>query len=319
MFRFIIKRLLLMIPVFLGVLLIVFIINRSSGDHVAALLGDSYTPELYQEMREQLVLNDPYPIQFARYVKGVVTQFDLGTSFITKRPVKQEIIARLPLSIKIAAISLIWSVFIGVILGIISAIKQYSVLDYSLTTLAMVFSSMPSFWIGMMMMILFSLILKLLPATGLDTWKGYILPCITLGLHPVASFCRMTRSTMLEVIHQDYIRTARSKGIGQLRVIVSHALRNAAIPIVTLLGTQMNTTIGSAAVVESVFNIPGVGSYMISSIGTKDYPGVQGSVLVFSMIVCLTTIIIDILYGFLDPRIKAKYIESGKKRNYRET
>ena len=315
MFRFIVKRLMMMIPVLLGVLLFVFIISRLSGDPVAGMLGDVYTPEQYDAMREHLGLNDSYLVQFGKYVKGIVTELNLGISFRNKRPVIDEVRARLPLSISIALLSMGWSVILGTLFGVISAIKQYSAMDYSVTVIAMICASMPPFWFGMMLILLVSLRLGLVPATGLAGWTSYILPCITLGLHSVASFCRMTRSTMLEVIRQDYIRTARSKGLGEMRVIMDHALRNSAIPIITLLGTQMNLAIGNSMVIENVFSIPGLGSYMIDAINAKDYPCVQGAVLVFSLVVCLINLLIDIVYGIIDPRIRVRYVSSRQARS----
>ena len=313
MFQFIIKRFLTMIPVMLGVLLFVFIVSRLSGDPVAGMLGENYTPEQYEEMRAHLGLDKPYLVQFYEYVRGVVTEFDLGASFRYKRPVIDEVRARLPLSIYIAMIAMGWSVAVGTLVGIISAVRQYSGLDYSATVIAMICASMPSFWFGMMLMLLFSLKLGLVPATGIASWRSFILPCITIGLSSVASFCRMTRSTMLEVIRQDYIRTARSKGLSEIKVIMGHALQNSAIPIVTLLGVQMNLAIGNSVVIENVFSIPGLGSYMIEAINGKDYPCVQGAVLVFSMVVCFINLGVDILYGVIDPRIRTRYTGSSLK------
>ena len=305
-----------MLLVLLGIMLFVFIISRVSGDPVPNLLGDTYTQEEYDAMRTKLGLDKPILIQFYENVKGIVTEFDLGTSYTFKNPVREEVAVRFPLSLQLAVISMAWALPVGVLLGIISAIRQYKPEDYTLTTLAMLCASMPSFWVGLMLMLLFSLTLKLVPATGLASWKSYILPCVAMGLHPVANFCRMTRSTMLEVIRQDYIRTARAKGLSQFKVIINHALQNSAIPLVTLLGTQISIAIGNAAVVEQVFNIPGLGSYMIYGITMGDYPIVQGSVLVFSMMVCILNLIIDILYGVIDPRIKAKYTNTRIKLQF---
>ncbi|MCR4441220.1 MAG: ABC transporter permease [Peptococcaceae bacterium] len=313
MLRYTINRLLMMILVVLGVLLFVFILGRASGDPVPALLGGTYTQEQYDAMYKELGLDDPYPVQYFKYVKGIVTQFDLGRSYESKREVREEVANRLPISLRIALFSLLWSIPFGVLCGLISAVRQYSVADVSLTTAAMLLASIPNFWAGLMLMLLFSLVLKWLPATGLDSWLGYIMPCIALGLRPVASFTRMTRSTMLEVIRQDYIRTARSKGLRERKVIIGHALQNAAIPIVTLMGTTFEVIVGSSAVIESVFNIPGLGSYMIYSIGVGDYPAVQGAVLVFSLLVCVLNFLTDIVYAFIDPRIKEKYESASAK------
>jgi peptide/nickel transport system permease protein len=290
-----------------GVLLFVFFLGRASGDPVPTLLGEVYTPEQYNEMRTKLGLDAPYHEQFFNYLKGVVTRLDLGTSYQTKKPVVDEVARRLPISMRVAVFTLLWSIPIGILLGLISAVKQYSVLDVSLTTLAMLFASIPNFWAGLMLMITLSLTFNLLPATGVSSWMGYIMPCLALGLRRLAAFTRMTRSTMLEVIRQDYIRTARSKGLSERRVIIEHAMQNAAIPIVTMLAGSFEVIIGGGAVIESIFSIPGLGSYLVYSIGVGDYPAVQGAVLVLSFIVCSLNFLTDLVYAVIDPRIKAKY------------
>jgi len=307
MTRFIVQRALVMIVVLLGVLLFIFSISRLSGDPVPHILGDYYTQEQYDAMQEKLGLDKPVIVQFFNYVKGIVTKFDLGISFYTKRAVTTELAVRLPVSIRIAFITIAWCVPIGIILGLVSAIKQYSIADYTLSTSAMILASTPNFFAALMFMLLFSVVLKWLPATGLMSWKHYVMPCLTLGLRPVASYTRMTRSSMLEVIRQDYIRTARSKGLSQRRVILVHALQNAAIPIVTMFASTVEHMIGGTSVVENIFGIPGMGSFMISSIRAGDYPSVQGAVLVFSLIVCICNLTVDILYAVIDPRIKSSY------------
>ncbi len=257
-------------------------------------------------------LDKPYVVQFFEYVKGIVLRFDLGTSFQTKRPVLEEVVNRFPISFKMALYSLIWASVLGVIFGLISAVKQYSALDYTVSTIAMILAAMPTFWVGMMLMLLVSLKLGLVAASGLDHWSSWILPCIAIGTHTVAHVCRMTRSSMLEIIRQDYIRTARSKGLSEHTIIFKHALKNSAIPIITQIGNSLAVTVGGTAVMESVFSIPGLGSYLVNAIMTKDYPAVQGSVLIFSIFVCVLNFLVDIIYGFVDPRIKAQY--SNTKR-----
>lgn len=237
----------------------------------------------------------------------------MGTSYSTKRAVSTEIFSRLPVSLRQAVLTLLWAVPFGVFCGLVSAVKQYSIADYTLTTLAMFMASMPSFWVSLMLMLLLSLKLGWLPATGLDTWKGYVIPIMALGLRPVATFTRMTRSSMLEVIRQDYIRTARSKGLAYRTVILRHALQNAAIPVVTSIGSTFSVIVGGSAVVENIFNINGLGSFLIYSIGVGDYPCVQGGVMVFSVIVCCMNLLVDILYMIIDPRIKDKKAGRAKK------
>lgn len=314
MLKYITRRLLQMVIVLLGVVLFVFILSRVSGDPIPELLGGNYTQEQYDAKYVELGFDKPIVIQYFNYVKNIVTKLDMGVSYSTKRAVSTEIFSRLPVSLRQAVLTLLWAVPFGVFCGLISAVKQYSIADYTLTTLAMFMASMPSFWISLMLMLLLSLKLGWLPATFDETWKGYVIPIVALGLRPVATFTRMTRSSMLEVIRQDYIRTARSKGLAYRTVIMRHALRNAAIPVVTSIGSTFSVIVGGSAVVENIFNIPGLGSFLIYSIGIGDYPCVQGGVLVFSVVVCCMNLLVDILYMIIDPRIKDKKSGGRKKR-----
>lgn len=301
------------ILVLLGVLLFVFIISRASGDPVVAVLGENYTQEQYQATYVSLGLDKPYVVQYFEYLKGIVTKLDLGTSYQSKLPVAYEVFTRFPVSVRLSINAIIWAVPLGIFFGVVSAIKQYSPLDYTVRTVSMIMGSMPGFWVAMMLMLIVSLKLKLVPATGLNDWRGYILPAITMGLHPVTFICRMTRSTMLEVIRQDYIRTARSKGLSQMKVIMSHAFRNAAVPIVAQIGGLVAVTCGGSAVIENIFNIPGLGSFLIYSIGANDYPCVQGAVVAYSLFVCIVNFAVDLIYGFIDPRIKASYMSVSSR------
>lgn len=313
MLRYILKRILLMIPVILGVLVIVFCVARFGGDPVWSLIGADATEEEYQIMYHQLGLDRPYIVQFFDYVLGVVTRFDLGVSYATKLPVLNEVIKRLPISLTLAIISNAISVVLGIVFGILCAINQNSKIDYILTLLSLIAASLPGFWFALMLMLFFSVWLGWLPATGIATWKAWIMPCIAMGMGPIATIARTTRSSMLEVIRQDYIRTARSKGVAEFTVIYKHAFKNAIIPVITVIGAMVNFSIGGAVVIETIFNIPGIGTYMMTGIVSNDYPVIQGTVLVLSLIVCIINLIVDILYGFVDPRIKAKYI-TGKKK-----
>lgn len=306
MIRYIIKRLLLLILVLFGVMLFVFIVSRCTGDAVMSILGDSYTPEAYQKLYVEMGFDKPYVIQFFEYVWNVL-HGNLGVSYFSKMPVSSEVLIRFPDSIKIAIFSMLWSVPIGVFCGTFAAVKQYSAWDYSLTTLALIFNSIPGFWAALLLLLIFSLGLGWLPATGISTWKHYILPCVALGLHPLAYMARLSRTTFLDVIRQDYIRTARSKGLSESAVIFKHAFQNAAIPLITQLSTNFAILVGSSAVVENIFMIPALGNYVTSSINYQDYPAVQGAVLMFSVFVSTVNLLVDIAYGFVDPRIKAKY------------
>lgn len=304
----------LMVIVLLGVVLFVFVLSRASGDPIPMILGDNYTQEDYDAKYIELGFDKPLIVQYFNYVKNLVFEGSMGISYSSGRDVGKEIMQRFPVSLRQALLALMWAAPFGVFCGLISAVKQYSWADYGMTTLAMLLASMPSFWSGLMLMLLLSLTLGLLPATYTGTWDSLIIPCIALGLRPVATFTRMTRSSMLEVIRQDYIRTARSKGLAYRTVIIRHALQNAAIPIVTTIGSTFATIVGGSAVLENIFNIPGLGSYLIYSIGVGDYPSVQGGVLLFSCVVCVMNLVVDVAYMFIDPRIRDRR-GMGKRKN----
>jgi len=315
MTKYILRRIGMMIPVILGVLLIAFVINRMSGDPVAAILGGDATPEQYEMERERLGLNRPLFVQFGDYVLGIITRFDLGNSYASKRPVSEEILTRFPITLTLALISLAISSVLGIIFGVVCAINQNRNIDYIITLLALIVASLPGFWFALMLILLFAVNLGLLPATGLDTWRHWILPSVVLGLAPISNLCRTTRSSMLEVIRQDYIRTAKSKGVSDNKVIFKHALKNALFPVITVFGFMASLSIGGQVVVETVFTIPGIGSYMMIAITNKDFPVIQGTVVVLSLMVCIINLIVDIAYGFADPRIRASYTQrkGGKK------
>lgn len=316
MIRFCVKRIFMMIPVLLGVMLIVFCINKLSGDPLTLLLPADATQEQYDKKAAELGLDKPVVIQYINYVVGVVTRFDLGTSYETSRPVADEVSERVPTSIKLSLASITFAVVIGIPFGIISAIKQYSVIDYTTTIIAMFFASMPAFWLGLMAIIIFSLKLGWLPASGTETLSSWILPGVTLALSPIATITRTTRSSMLDVIRADYVRTARAKGLSEFQVIWGHALKNALIPVLTVVGMQIGFVFGGAMVVETVFTVPGIGSLLMTAIRQKNFPVILGSVLLLSIIVSFMNLLVDILYGFIDPRIRAQYAgkPGGKKK-----
>lgn len=311
MVKYIIKRILMMVLVVLGVALFVFIISRASGDPIPMLLGENYTQADYDALYIEMGFDKPYIVQFFNYLKDVFLEFDLGISYENKVPVMEEIMNRFPTSLRLALVALIASVPLGVLIGMICALKQNTWIDYTLNTVSSILIAIPTFWVAILLMLVISLKFKLLPATGLVDWKSYILPAIALGLHPMAMNARLTRTSMLEVIRADYVRTARSKGCNERMVIFRHALRNAALPIVTQIGMNVTVVVGSSAVVEGLFGFPGLGSFIISSIGARDYPCVQGAILVFSIFVCVVNLVVDIVYGFIDPRIRAKHVSTG--------
>ena len=314
MLRFTIKRLLWMIPVLLGILFIVFTLSHfMPGDPVQSKLGTNYTQEQYDAMEHELGLDQPFLKQFWDYLVGIVTKFDLGTSYKSYRPVNTMIFERLGTTLKLGILSSIVTIVISMPLGIISARHQYSPLDYSVTTISLVFASVPGFWLAMMMMILFALKLGWLPSSGIGSWKNYVMPVLAQGLMPLASVTRMTRSSMLEVIRQDYIRTARAKGLPEKKVINRHALKNALIPVITVIGMQLTMIFGGSVVIETIFSMPGLGTLLMSSINGRDYPAIMGIVFIISLSVCVINLLVDLMYAMVDPRIKAQFAAGANK------
>lgn len=306
----------MMIPVLLGVIFVVFTINYfGPGDPVAALLGGNYTQEQYEAKQEELGLDQGYVGQLVTYVKNIVTKFDLGTSYQSKRPVTTEILERFPTTLLLGMLGVALTVIVGIPCGIISATKQYSILDYIVTIVSLIFASIPSFWMAMMFQLGLSYNLNIFPATySAGDALSMVLPVLTLGLSPVATVTRITRSSMLDVIRQDYIRTARAKGLSERGVIWKHALKNALIPVITVVGMQIGMIISGSVVVEAIFSIPGLGSLLMAAINNRNYPVIQGSVLFMSIFISLMNLIVDLIYGFVDPRIKAQY-SGGKKKS----
>ena len=315
MLKFVSRRILLLIPLMLCVLIIVFsICSIMPGDPVLTMLGNDYTQEDYDEVARQFNLDKPFIRQLYDYVAGIVTRLDLGTSFYTKQSVNSYIAGRIWPTVKIGILSCITTVILSVPVGIISATKQYSVMDYSATTLSIIIASMPGFWLALILILIFALKLNWLPTSGLSTWKHYILPVFCNSLAPLAQTTRMTRSSMLEVIRQDYIRTARAKGLSERVITFRHVLRNALIPIVTVSGVQFTHVIGGSVVVESIFSIPGIGSALVQAIGHRDYPVIMGITFIIAVFVGIINVIVDIVYAAVDPRIKAKFMGSKKKK-----
>jgi len=307
MYKFILKRLVMLIPVLLGVSFIVFtIMSFTPGDPVQVYLGDNYTQEAYDQITEELGLNDPFLVRYAKYVAGAV-QGDLGTSYSTKRAVTEEIFARFPATVKLAGAAIFFAIIIGIPLGVISAVKQYSVIDNASMVLALTGVSMPNFWLGIMLILIFAAKLGIFPSSGDEGLISLILPAITLSANSLATITRMTRSAMLEIIRQDYIRTARSKGLKEVVVVIVHALRNAMIPVITSAGLQFGFALSGAVLVETVFSWPGIGRLLVDAIKLKDMPLVLGIVLIMATSFTVINLVIDILYAFFDPRIKSQY------------
>lgn len=309
MIRYIIKRLLLMIPVLLSISFILFsILNLTSGNPARIILGEGASEEAVAELEEEMGLNDPFFVRYGRYIAGVCTG-NFGTSYTTGRLVSEEILTRFPTTIRLAFCGIIFAVLVGIPIGIISAIRQYSLIDNISLIGTMILTSMPGFWLGLMLILVFSLNLGLLPTSGADSWRHMILPTITVSAASLATLIRMTRTTMLEVIRQDYIRTAKSKGATEKQIIVKHALRNALIPVITVIGIQFGTLLGGAVITESVFAINGLGSYIVEAVKMKDSPVVIGAVMLIAFVGGLVNLLVDILYTYVDPRLKSQFFK----------
>ncbi|MCI9350000.1 MAG: ABC transporter permease [Oscillibacter sp.] len=307
MYKFVLKRLVMLIPVLLGVSFIVFsILSFTPGDPVEMRLGDNYSEEAYQAMKEEMGLNDPFLLRYVKYI-GNAVRGDFGNSYRTSQPVLNELAARLPNTILLSAAAMLFAVLLGIPLGVISATHQYSAVDNISMIGALFGVSMPNFWLGLMLIVIFAAGLRWFPSSGFEDWASIVLPAVTLSVNSLAMITRMTRSSMLETIRQDYIRTARAKGLKEGVIVIKHALRNAMIPIVTTVGLQFGFSLGGAVLVETVFAWPGIGRLLVECIKLKDTPVVVACVLVLATMFTVINLCIDILYAFLDPRIRAQY------------
>lgn len=309
MLKYIFKRLLYLIPVLLGVSFIVFfLLYITPGDPARNALGPSAPEAAVKALRLEMGLDDPFLVQFGRYIKNIVTGFNLGNSYITKSPVSEEIISRAGATVTLAFLSITFAVILGIPIGIICAIKQYSIFDNIAMIFALIGISMPVFWLGLLLIMFFSVQLGWLPSSGFSEPAQMVLPAIALGSQSVSVITRMTRSSMLEVIRQDYIQTAKAKGQREKVVVWKHALGNALIPIITIIGTQFGQLMGGALMTEVIFSIPGIGRLMVDSIKMRDMPMVLGCVLFVAVTFSIVNLVVDILYTFVDPRIKTRYV-----------
>nr|EEK65647.1 Oligopeptide ABC transporter [Bacillus wiedmannii] len=273
------------------------------GDPALLIAGEGASKETVQQIRHQLGLDKPFIMQYFSYI-GNILQGDFGVSIRSNRPVLDEVLIRLPITIELALCSIVITVVIGMIAGIISATKQYSWTDVSIMIIALLGVSLPSFWFGLMLIFYFSVQIQIFPVSGWGTWMHMVLPALTLGASGAAIVARMTRSSMLDVIRQDYIRTARAKGVKERVVIYKHALRNALIPVITVVGLQFGALLGGTVLVESVFAINGLGRLIVDAIRMRDLPMLQGGVLIASVIFVLVNLIVDILYRHFNKRIE---------------
>ena len=314
MSRFLVRRLLLLAPVLMGVSVIVFLVlHLAPGDPAEIMLGSQATQEDRLRLRADLGLDDPLHVQYGRWL-GHVARGDLGRSLWMRRPVLGEVLVRLKATLILTGTALVLSSIGGVALGILSATRPNSWLDRTSAVASLFGASMPVFWLGIVLMVIFSLTLGWLPASGMyapygggdveDLLRHLVLPALTLAAASVTIVARLTRSAMLEVLGQDYIRTARAKGLVERRIVVRHALKNALVPIVTVIGVQAGYLLGGAVLTETVFAWPGVGTLMVQGILARDIPLVQGCVLVVALTFVLVNLFVDLLYAWLDPRIR---------------
>ena len=306
--KYIAKRILWLIPVIMGVTFLIFtIMFFIPGDPVAIMLGSSATPAEIEQAREMLGLNGSYLHRFWNYASGVFLRFDLGTSFQYGTSVTADMLTRFPRTFTLAVASMLISICVGVPLGVIAATHQNTVSDRASMIIAMFGVSMPSFWLALLLVLLFSMKLGLLPSDGIGGLKFYILPAIANSFGGIAGFARQTRSSVLECIRADYVTTARAKGVSEKKVLMGHILPNSMIPIITYAGTQFSGLLGGAIVIENVFTIPGIGTYMVQAINYRDYGAVQGSVIFSAITFSVVMLIVDVIYAYVDPRIKAQY------------
>lgn len=312
MYRYILKRLFMLIPVLLGTILIVFfIMDLAPADPAKIILGDSATEESVRELREEMGLDRPFLVRYASYV-GDLIQGDFGNSYKDNQPVSAQIIKRLPNTALLAFSGAFFAVVFGVLVGIVSAKKQYSFFDNFFMIVTLFGAAAPAFWCGLILVLVFSLKLGWFPSSGMGTGilgvlKSLILPAITIGIHGAATTARTTRSTMLEIVRQDYIDTARAKGLKESVITRKHMLRNAWIPIITVVGLNFGVLLGGSVLTETVFSWPGVGRYVVEAIKTQDIPSVLGCVVTLAILFTFVNLLVDILYAFVDPRIKAQY------------
>ncbi|MGG1658182.1 nickel ABC transporter permease [Brevibacillus sp. NRS-1366] len=305
MFSFIMRRTAGMVPMLIVVSIISFLfVHLTPGDPIRVLYGNEIDADTYQKLKEKEGFNDPLYLQYVRYIGKIVTQGDFGISYRTKSNVSDEILRRFSYTLFLTLASMVWAVVIGLVVGILSAVKRNSLLDRVGMVSAITALSIPEFWFGLMLMQIFAVQLGWFPTSGSGTISHLILPSLTLGLGVAAIIARFTRSSILEVLREDYVRTARAKGQNQWVIVLTHVLRSALIPVVTMTGLQFGFLLGGAVVVEQVFAWPGLGSYLIDSILTRDYPVIQALILLFSVQFLVVNLLVDVSYGLLNPQIR---------------
>lgn len=307
MIRYIIKRILWLIPVIVCVITIVFVITTMTpGDPVTAMLGADAPEASRVAMTIELGLDKPVITRWFNYVVGFFTRFDLGTSYATRQPVRDELMTRVPVTLMLAFASTLIGVAVGIPMGVWSALRQYTWVDNAILVLSVVGISMPSFWLALLLINEFSVNLGWLPSFGITKMSGWVLPVIVASFAAIAGEVRITRSSMLEVMRQDYIRTAQAKGQREGVIIMRHMLRNALIPVITSTGAQLGNAIGGNVALETVFSLPGVGNYIVSAIAARNYSAMEGGILIIAVIFTLINLIVDLAYVAADPRLKTQ-------------
>jgi peptide/nickel transport system permease protein len=310
--QYMLRRLVQMVPVLIIVTFFVFsLLHITPGDPAVTMLGEEATPENIAALRARMGLEDPLLVQYARWL-GNAVQGDLGRSIHSNQPVSEAIVERLPITIQLSVLSILIALIIGIPIGIISALRRNTALDASATTLALAGVALPNFFLAVILIYIFSVQLGVLPPIGytaiwedpVDNLRRMILPSITLGTALSAIIMRLTRSSLLEVLEQDYIRTARAKGLTDARMVRFHALKNALIPVVTIVGLQIGSLLGGTVITETIFGLPGIGRLIVDSIFRRDFPLVQGAILFVAVAFLVTNLIVDLLYAYLDPRIR---------------
>ncbi len=308
MLRFVLRRLVYLVPVWIGISLVAFALaNLTPGDPARLALqrslGRQPTGEEAEAVREQMGLNDPAPVRYINWLGDALTG-DLGTSYRTGQPVLESLADRFPNTLQIAGFGLILAIAIAIPLGILAAVYRRGPIDHASRVVALLGASMPSYWVAYLLILLFSVQLGMLPVAGSSTWQHAIMPAVTLGIGGSASLMRLTRSEMLETLNQDYIRTARAKGLHSRTMLVQHALRNTMIPISTVLGMRLAGMLGGAVIVETIFSWPGIGKLVVDAIFDRDYPMIQGFVIFMGTAFLIINLIVDLGYGLIDPRIR---------------
>jgi ABC-type dipeptide/oligopeptide/nickel transport system permease component len=304
MLSFIVRRLLLAIPTLAGVLIVVFLLLYiAPGDPVMEMVGERADAETIARLRAELRLDDPVPVQFAHYAGGVLTG-DLGTSYVTGRPIARDVLERFPKTLQLATAAMLLAASVGITIGVLSARRPGSAFDRFAMATAYLGISFPVYWVGLILILVFAVTLRWLPPSGFGRLEFLVLPALALGTRSIAFLARMTRSAMLEVLNSDFVRTARAKGVRERLVLGRHALRNALIPIITVLGLDFGNYLTGSILTETIFSWPGLGRYVVNAISRRDLPAIQGSILFLSLVFVLVNLVTDLLYAKADPRVR---------------